>query len=353
MNDPVQYNQISEKILNTVELPAGTMYLDLNQVSKRLEDRLDLPNIQIKLEKTKWLLKEEIDFLENVEMHHTSFSMLPFDEIAHWFMNINEISKLTTWAMTKDVTAKPFSSEILQDGFYKYLILEAMDSIDRDKLLQDFSLKILPEPKELKDLSLCADIKITYQTKSAYAKLVLSEKLVKKWKDNFFQDYNFLASDIAKTANFHLSINVGKVNLSYAEFNALSEGDFIILDHSYYDPKTHQGSILLTFNDETIYQGKIKQNSITILDYAEFKEDLMEDSDNTTPVKDVPLSIQVEMGKIQMTLEKLMSLKAGEIIETTVNPNDNISLILNNKTIAKGELVKVGEVIGVRILETS
>lgn len=351
MENVFNYSNVSEKILEAIELPSGVLYPDLSLISNSLKDRLNLQDLTIEVEKTCWLVNEEIEQLANSSMSQLSFSTLPLEASFHWLMDLNEVSKITTWAMTKDASTKAFSSEILQEGYYHYLMLEAMDVCDKNKILEGFSLKILSDTKEFESPSLCVDIKIIYQERSAFAKLVFPKEIVLAWKNNFFKKPDLLTSKLADKADFFLSINVGNVHLNYTTFDSISVGDFVILDHSYYDPKTHQGSVLLTFNQHPLYQVKVKHGKLKILDYAELQEANMDNAEKPTPVKDVPLSIQIEMGKIKMSLEKLMSLQPGEVIETTINPQENVSLILNNKIVAKGELIKVGDVIGVRILE--
>jgi len=351
MESVFNYSQTSAKILEAVELPPGVFYPDLSLIASHLKNRLGIQDLDIKVEKTKWLVDEELELLANNNSSQLSFNMLPLEGSLHWIMDLNEIAKITTWMMTKDASSKVFSSEILQEGYYHYLMLEAMDACDQDEILKGFSLKILSDAKEFTSPSLCIDLRISYQERSAHAQLIVPKEIVKKWKEHFLKETDLLASKLAADTNFALSVNVGCVDLNYATFDTISVGDFVILDHSYYDPKTHQGSVLLTFNQHPLYQVKVKHGKLKVLDFAELKEDSMESSENPTPAKDVPLSIQVEMGKIEMSLEKLMSLQPGEVIETTINPQENISLTLNNKTIAKGTLVKVGEVIGVRIEE--
>lgn len=66
---------------------------------------------------------------------------------------------------------------------------------------------------------------------------------------------------------------------------------------------------------------------------------------------EIPLNIVVEVGRLQMTIKKLMELAPGNILELDVHPEDGVDLIVNNKCIAKGELLKIGDALGVRILE--
>ncbi len=65
----------------------------------------------------------------------------------------------------------------------------------------------------------------------------------------------------------------------------------------------------------------------------------------------LPVSVVVEIGSIPMTMDKLLKIEQGNLLDVTVNPANGVDLTINGKVVAKGELVKVGENLGVRILE--
>ena len=66
---------------------------------------------------------------------------------------------------------------------------------------------------------------------------------------------------------------------------------------------------------------------------------------------DVELPISVSFGNCEMLLKDVLKLGAGSVIELDKSVNDPVSIIVNHKTIAKGEVVMVDGNYGVRILE--
>jgi len=66
---------------------------------------------------------------------------------------------------------------------------------------------------------------------------------------------------------------------------------------------------------------------------------------------DVELPVRVSFGKTEMQLRDVFKLGAGSVIELDKSVNDPVAVIVNNKTIAKGEVVMVDGNYGVRILE--
>jgi flagellar motor switch protein FliN len=73
----------------------------------------------------------------------------------------------------------------------------------------------------------------------------------------------------------------------------------------------------------------------------------------TFKIDEIPLSVIIEVGRLQMSVKKMMDLQPGNLLELDVHPENGVDLVVNGKRIAKGELVKLGEALGVRILDIS
>jgi flagellar motor switch protein FliN/FliY len=68
-------------------------------------------------------------------------------------------------------------------------------------------------------------------------------------------------------------------------------------------------------------------------------------------LKGVPLEIKVLLGKTSMTVEDLLKCGQGTVIELDQQVGEPVDLMLNGKVIAKGEIVLIGEKIGVTLTE--
>jgi flagellar motor switch protein FliN/FliY len=66
---------------------------------------------------------------------------------------------------------------------------------------------------------------------------------------------------------------------------------------------------------------------------------------------DVELPVSVSFGHAEMPLKDVLKLGAGSVIELNKSVNDPVTIIINHKAIAKGEVVMVDGNYGVRILE--
>ena len=66
---------------------------------------------------------------------------------------------------------------------------------------------------------------------------------------------------------------------------------------------------------------------------------------------EVPVQISVVLGKTTMPLNQLLKLGRGAVIELERSVGDPIDIYVNNKMVAKGEIVIVDNKIGVTLTE--
>lgn len=64
---------------------------------------------------------------------------------------------------------------------------------------------------------------------------------------------------------------------------------------------------------------------------------------------DVVLDVSIELGRASMTIKDILSLGVGSVVELDKMVGDPVDILVNNKLIAKGEVVVVDENFGVRI----
>jgi flagellar motor switch protein FliN len=77
----------------------------------------------------------------------------------------------------------------------------------------------------------------------------------------------------------------------------------------------------------------------------------LKDRGNLDVLLHVPLSITAELGTCEMPVSEVLKLGAGSIIELDRLAGGPIDLMVNNKLIARGEVVAVDENFGVRVTE--
>jgi flagellar motor switch protein FliN/FliY len=66
---------------------------------------------------------------------------------------------------------------------------------------------------------------------------------------------------------------------------------------------------------------------------------------------DVPLQVTVELGRTRMTVESLLRLSQGSVVELNRVAGEPLDIYVNNKLMARGEAVVIKEKFGVRITD--
>lgn len=69
--------------------------------------------------------------------------------------------------------------------------------------------------------------------------------------------------------------------------------------------------------------------------------------------ENIPMTVVVEVGRLQMSVQKLMDLQPGNLLELDVHPENGVDLVVCGKCIGRGELLRIGDTLGVRILDKS
>jgi flagellar motor switch protein FliN/FliY len=225
----------------------------------------------------------------------------------------------------------------------------------------------------------------------------------------------WFAGSLAQKANITVHLEAGKTELLPSELEAVAVGDYIILDSCTYEPDADKVRVMMTVNGIPLFRAKLKQGNLKILEFplyheeqrtmnnkendedfeeeSEIEESEIEESETDeteefleeetsteetseieakketevekpakaepspppkegkVSVKDLPVNVVIEVGRIQMSVQKLMELSPGNMLELDISPENGVDLVVNGKRIGKGELIRIGETLGLRVLD--
>ncbi len=86
-------------------------------------------------------------------------------------------------------------------------------------------------------------------------------------------------------------------------------------------------------------------------DVAAFADINSGDTMNLDTVYDIPVQISVVLGKTSMQVNQLLKLGRGAVIELDRKVGEPIDIYVNNRLVARGEVVVVEDRIGVTMTE--
>lgn len=66
-------------------------------------------------------------------------------------------------------------------------------------------------------------------------------------------------------------------------------------------------------------------------------------------LEDVPLQVQVALGRVTLSIQKILALKEGSVIQLEREPDSTCDVLINGNQVARGEVVVVNDHYGIRI----
>lgn len=328
---------------------------------------LQTPELSLVVGDTQLLTEEKV--LLGLGNHPivTSIQLSPLVGQCFWVMAQEDISFLISLALTENQTQKAMNSTSFQEGFYRFLLLEILKALDSLKPFSDLSLKmgslttILP-----KENCICMDIGIHHPKKVLWGRIVCPVSFHQAFKTHF-ANAAFSIDESSLDIDLAVSAQIGHTKLTLSQWKKIAVGDFLILDVCSYSPNTTKGTATLFLEQTPLFTVICKPANCKIIDYAyqeesmdeDFEEEDMNQEEETAqeleepliPISDALLTIHVEIARMRMNLKKLTQLKPGNVIELATRPEQGVKLILNGKAVAKAELIQLGDVLGVKILQ--
>jgi len=367
-----------------IPLSGSTLTFPWEDLAKKIAEILHAPECTLALRQTKILEEAEITSGLGADCLFLTLELTPLRQQAFWIMGKGEVAKLTALALvTSSGSNKGFSSSQFQEGFYSYLATKALLALDELNVLSNLPVKLgKPAPLPAGE-ALCFDVEIHLFKHTFWGRFVCPAALHETLKAHVESAEQPLSlnTPLAKQLTVTASLNLGHTLLSLSQWQKLSVGDCILLDTCSFDPSTHKGTATLMLEGMPILRVRIKGSSVKIVDYAtyhqeqpamttdipeeestESQEESNEQENHLWSVpngeiekrvssKEIPLMLHVEVARLNISLEKLLQLTPGNVLELPVRPEQGVDLLIGGKKVARAELVKLGEMLGVKILQ--
>lgn len=163
-------------------------------------------------------------------------------------------------------------------------------------------------------------------------------------------------------ANIRLpfAVHGAQADLSLGELRSLRSGDVVMLDDW---PDTHVRLVLdnrlhvratrdgqtLTLLEQPIAVNLIKEHRMTESAVGTSLEGALDATLDST-LDALPLTLVCQVGSVEMSLAQLRELGAGSVVQLDAQQDDRVDLMVNGRRVGQGQLVKIGDGLGVRLL---
>ncbi|KGX88438.1 flagellar motor switch phosphatase FliY [Pontibacillus litoralis] len=107
---------------------------------------------------------------------------------------------------------------------------------------------------------------------------------------------------------------------------------------------------------QTQYLGGMHKEQASTIQPAEFSsfhpvELGNQEQRNLNMLLDIPLKVTVELGRTKRTIKDILDLSSGSVVELDKLAGEPVDILVNEKPIAKGEVVVIDENFGVRVTD--
>ena len=75
------------------------------------------------------------------------------------------------------------------------------------------------------------------------------------------------------------------------------------------------------------------------------------ENDRLDLLLDIPLDVSVELGRSRMSIQELLALNPGSVVELDKVAGEPLDILVNQRLVAKGEAVVVNDKFGIRITD--
>ncbi len=345
--------KISSHLRDIDEIPlfGNAEPLNLEDLSSQLAQQIGLDDLTVRIHSGQWKEKEKGSCFP--------IYLSPIEEPIFWYMSKKDVDKLTNRLFSNH--KKTPISQSMQEGFYRYLLLEALFVASTLDPIQQMTF-ILEEEAPLPTGDAYAfDVEISANDFTAWGKCIITNRFRKNWVQHFSAfPPHYTSTQLSRMLPLEIGIQIGSVQLPITDVKKLKTGDVIIPDVLANDERA-----TLILDKLTLFQVHIhkQKNQIELLSFAINTEDSMEESEinfsqklesveqESKSFKEIPLHISVELARLKIPLDQLMSLSPGNFIELPPLSDKKVSLIANGQKIGVAELVQLGETLGLKLLE--
>lgn len=384
------------------------------ELSRRLGALFESPTLSIRATKSEWLAgAERLHGLEAPPVS-LQFAVGELLGTAYWVLSSSSSAQLMAAILTGHPTAVTVPDAAFQEGFLRYLISEVIFLLNELGLNAPLIPRYLGSQELPADeRSYCIDLTIAIEGHSYLSRLLLSQALAASWREHFVRagKKREISASLAQKTDLIIHLEAGRVALSQAAWSKVQPGDFVLLDTCTVIPGVDKGRVMMTTGGIPLFRAMLKKEQIKILehplyhevetsmsdetedseheekeesseledepgegeegeegdDLLEGEEELAEQEDEAddaheehartssggahVAIEQIPVTLVVEVGRLKISLAKLRELQPGNLLDLDVRPEEGVDLVINGRSVGRGELLRVGESLGVRVLE--
>ena len=217
-----------------------------------------------------------------------------------------------------------------------------------DSLYKSFSNILIPQEEltkiELKNKDIYNFVIVIKNKDDKNSKIIITLPSSRLKRKEIKKEENF-SDDEFKNTNAYVEIEAGSSKITLNDLKNISDGDIILLENSFVNK-------MKIITGENIREFKINPDPALMIELDEDEHDIdREENANKNMWDDIQIEVNARFKKVKMTLGELKHISKGLVIDLGSVFHNEISLLVEDKTVAKGELVIINDKYAVKINE--
>ncbi len=208
---------------------------------------------------------------------------------------------------------------------------------------------ILIEPEklnkfELKNKEVYNFVVVVKNKDDKNSKIVISLPYIRINKKETEKKENFTEEEF-KNLSVTPDVEAGSSKITLNDLQNIAEGDIILLENS----SVNKMKIITSSTEKEF---KVNPDPRLVIELDEEEHDMdREENTSKNMWDDIQIEVSARFKKVKMTLGELKHISKGLVIDLGSIFNNEISLLVEDKTVAKGELVIINDKYAVKINE--
>lgn len=243
------------------------------EFEKALGNDLEIQDLLLNPSNLQWREANELFSGLGKPLMPANLAIASLEGTIYFAVTKQDISSLMGELLLKGDERKEILSEEFLNGFYKFLILEAIHAFQGLDFDRELSPQLIDKAELPKVPMLTMDIAIMLPHHPITARLFISPELRRSLSDHFKKKAGAsLSSPIGESIEVTLHIEGGSTTLSQKEWASIKPGDFLLLEHCNLNPLQSEGDVSITYKGHPFFGGKIKDGKIEILEHPLYRE---------------------------------------------------------------------------------
>ncbi len=267
------------KILEQDHIPLGGFSPEFpwGEFSQKISQAFQIEDFKFEKGNIQWLSSSKFSKDLGDTLFTQQISISSFEGNVYFVVDLDDLRYLMYSLLARQAPSDfQIFDEELEQGFYRYLSLEAVRCFSEINFDPNLNFHLLQEKTLPEEECLGIDIRISLFDRQITARLLISQEFLRSWTQHYSERTlaTPVSPELLKKLEIPFHIEIGKVQLTQEELKTIEEGDLVLLDQCYIDPENSQGQVVLTLGGSPKIRASLEKNHIKIMESPLFHEDI-------------------------------------------------------------------------------